>query len=87
MCASPRNILSGVLSEGFVIALIGVTAGAAAGFALARLTAKYTVQLQIPGATPLIISAALILAAALIASAVPAIRAASVDAARALRSE
>ena len=85
--ASPRNILSGVLSEGFVIALIGVTVGTAAGFALARVIAKYTVELQIPGATPLIIAAALILAAALIASAIPAIRAASVDAARALRAE
>jgi putative ABC transport system permease protein len=85
--ASPRNILSGVLSEGFVIALIGVTVGTAAGFVLARLIAKYTVELQIPGATPLIVSAAVILAAALIASAIPAIRAASVDAARALRSE
>jgi putative ABC transport system permease protein len=85
--ASPRNILSSVLSEGFVIALIGVTVGTAAGFALVRVIAKYTVELQIPGATPLIASAAVILAAALIASAIPAIRAASVDAARALRSE
>ena len=85
--ASPRNILSGVLSEGFVIALIGVTAGTAAGFALIRLIAKYTTELQIPGATPLIAAAALILIAALTASAIPAIRAASVDAARALRSE
>ncbi len=85
--ASPRNILSGVLSEGFVIAVIGVTAGAAAGFALVRLVAKYTTELQIPGATLLVVSAAVILAAALSASAIPAIRAASVDAARALRSE
>jgi putative ABC transport system permease protein len=85
--ASPRNILSGVLSEGFVIALIGVTVGTAAGFSVVRLIAKYTTELQIPGATPLIISAALILVAALTASAIPAIRAASVDAARALRSE
>jgi putative ABC transport system permease protein len=85
--ASPRNILSSVLSEGFVIALIGVTVGTAAGFALVRVIAKYTVELQIPGATPLIASAAVILAAALIASAIPAVRAASVDAARALRSE
>ncbi len=85
--ASPRNILSGVLSEGFVIAVIGVTAGAAAGFALVRFVAKYTTELQIPGATLLVVSAAVILAAALSASAIPAIRAASVDAARALRSE
>ena len=35
--ASPRNILSGVLTEGFVIALIGVAVGTAAGFALVRL--------------------------------------------------
>ncbi|HEX3120364.1 MAG TPA: FtsX-like permease family protein, partial [Candidatus Acidoferrum sp.] len=85
--ASPRNILSGVLSEGFIIALIGVTVGTAAGFAIVRLITKYTNQLQIPGATPLLISAAVILVAALTAAAIPAIRAASVDAARTLRSE
>jgi hypothetical protein len=68
--ASPRNILSGVLSEGFVIALIGVSVGTAAGFALVRVIAKYTTELQIPGATPLIAAAGLILAAAMIASAI-----------------
>jgi putative ABC transport system permease protein len=85
--ASPRNILSGVLSEGFIIALIGVTAGVSAGFILARIIAKYTAELQIPSATPLIASAAVIVTAAVVASAIPAIRAARVDAARTLRSE
>jgi putative ABC transport system permease protein len=42
---------------------------------------------QIPGVLPLLESAILILAAALIASAIPAARAARVDAVQALRSE
>jgi putative ABC transport system permease protein len=57
------------------------------GFIFARVIGKYIAELQLPGALPLIASAALILAAAAIASALPAIRAARVDAVQALRSE
>ena len=85
--ASPRNVLADVLLEGLVIAVIGVTTGVVAGFFSVRAIAKYTADFQVPGALPLSASAALILAAALIASALPAARAARVDAAQALRSE
>ena len=85
--ARPGHVLANVLSEGLVIAVIGVAVGLVVGFAFARGIARYAAEVQLPGAWPLILSAVLILAAALIASAVPAARAARVDAAQALRSE
>lgn len=85
--ASPRHVLTDVLVEGLVIAVIGVTTGAIVGFASAHAIAKVTADFQVPGVLPLILSAALILAAALLASALPAMRAAKVDAVQALRSE
>jgi predicted permease len=85
--AQPRSILAKVLSEGLVIAGVGVAAGFVVGFALERTIGKYVGIVQLPGALPLIASAAVILAAAVIASALPAARAARVDPAEALRSE
>lgn len=85
--AQPRSILAKVLSEGLVIAGIGVAAGFVVGFALERTIGKYIGMVQLPGALPLLASAAVILAAAMIASALPAIRAARVDPSVALRSE
>lgn len=85
--AQPRSILAKVLFEGLVIASIGVAAGFLTGFALERVIGKYVAQMQSPGALPLIASAMVILAAAVIASALPAARAARVDAAQALRAE
>ncbi len=85
--ARPRSILTKVLSEGLVIAGVGVAAGFVVGFALERTIGKYFGEVQLPGALPLIASAAVILAAAVVASALPAARAARVDPAEALRSE
>lgn len=85
--AHPRNILTNVLWEGLVIASIGVTAGVLVGSAFARLIGKYVADVQLPGALPLIASAAVILAAAVLASALPAARAARVDVVQALHSE
>jgi len=85
--ARPRSILTKVLSEGLVIAGVGVAAGFVVGFVLERTIGKYIGEVQLPGALPLIASAAVILAAAVIASALPAARAARVDPAEALRSE
>jgi predicted permease len=84
--APPRTILAKVLFEGLIIAGTGVAAGLLLGLALITI-GKYLVQVQSPGTLPLIASAAAILAAAVIASAVPAARAARVDAVQALRSE
>ena len=85
--AQPRSILAKVLLEGLVIASLGVGAGVLVGFAFARVLSKYIAETQVPGALPLIASAAVILTAAVIASALPAARAARVDAIQALRSE
>jgi putative ABC transport system permease protein len=85
--AQPRSILTKVLKEGLVIASVGVAAGFVVGFALERTIGKYIAELQSPGMLPLIASAAVILAAAVIASALPAARAARVDPSEALRSE
>jgi ABC-type antimicrobial peptide transport system permease subunit len=62
-------------------------AGLLIGFVLARLIAKYTTEMQMPGVLPLFASAVVILAAAVIASALPAARASRVNAVQALRSE
>jgi putative ABC transport system permease protein len=85
--AQPRSILTKVLSEGLVIAGAGIVAGIVVGFALERTIGKYIGVVQLPGVLPLIASATVILAAAVIASALPAARAARVDPAEALRSE
>ncbi len=85
--AQPRNILTNVLTEGLVIASIGVGAGLVLGFIFARIIGKYVGEVHLPGALSFAASALLILAAAVIASAVPAARAARVNAVEALRSE
>ncbi len=85
--AQPRTILTGVLSEGLVIACIGVGAGIIVGFTFTRIIGKYVAEVQLPGVLSFIASAAVILAAAVIASAVPAVRAAKVNPVEALRSE
>jgi putative ABC transport system permease protein len=85
--AQPRSILAKVLSEGLVIAAIGLAAGVVAGFVLERVVGKYIADVQMPGAIPLAVSAAVIFAAAAMASTLPAARAAAVDPAEALRTE
>jgi putative ABC transport system permease protein len=85
--ARPATILSKVLSEGLAIASLGVATGVIVGLVLARAVSSYVAEAQLPGALASIASAAVILAAAAIASALPAARAARVDAVEALRSE
>jgi putative ABC transport system permease protein len=85
--APPRSILTNVLLDGLGIAAIGVTSGALIGVVFARVLGKYVAEVQMPGVLPLLASAGLILAAALIASAMPAMRASRVNAVQALRAE
>ena len=85
--ALPRNILTNVLREGAAMAAIGVGAGLLVGIILSRVIAKYVAEIHQPGPLAFVASAFLILGAALIASAVPAARAARVNAVEALRSE
>jgi putative ABC transport system permease protein len=85
--SQPRHLVTGVLAQGAVMAVAGVVAGAACGFALARLAGSYFQDMKMPGAAPVAGSAIVLLAAAVIASLLPAIRAARVDVMQALRSD
>jgi putative ABC transport system permease protein len=85
--SQPRHILASVLTEGAVMAAIGVVAGTVGGFALARLAGSYFQNVQMPGALPVIGAAIVLLVAAVVASVLPAARAARVDVMQALRSD
>ncbi|HEY3989373.1 MAG TPA: ADOP family duplicated permease [Acidobacteriaceae bacterium] len=85
--AQPRDILTDVLRQGLAIAGIGVTAGVIFGFVFARGIGRYVAEVRLPGMLSFVVSALVILAAAVIASAVPAARAAKVNAVEALRAE
>jgi putative ABC transport system permease protein len=85
--AQPRNILSNVMVEGLVMACIGVGAGVLVGFILTRIVSKYVTEMNQPGALAFCAAGGVILASAVIASAVPAARAARVNAVEALRAE
>jgi predicted permease len=83
----PRHLLTGVLAEGTAMAAIGILVGAGGGFALGRLAAGYIQDLQVPGFAPVLGAAAVLLVSAVVASALPAMRAARVDVVQALRAE
>ena len=85
--AQSGRILAGVLVDGLTMAAIGVTAGGFVAWGLSRLAGNYVQELQLPGPVPLMVSAAVILSAAVLASVIPAARAAQVDPVEALRAE
>jgi putative ABC transport system permease protein len=85
--SQPKHILGGVVTEGVLMAGGGVLAGAAFGLVIARVAGSYFGDLKMPGALPVIVSAFVLLGAAVVASMLPAARAARVDVMQALRSE
>jgi putative ABC transport system permease protein len=85
--AAPRDILADVLLQGLKIAGIGVAAGIVFGVLFAFGIGKYVTEVKVPGMISFVASALVILAAATIASALPAARAARVNAVEALRAE
>jgi ABC-type antimicrobial peptide transport system permease subunit len=85
--SAPRHLLTRVLSEGLAIAVGGIVAGAVGGYGLARLAAKLFDQVQLPGALTVVGAAAVLVTAAVVASLLPAARAARVDVLQVLRSE
>jgi ABC-type antimicrobial peptide transport system permease subunit len=85
--SEPKSLLKGVIAEGAVMAAAGVLAGATFGFVLARLAGSYFLDVKMPGVLPVFVSAFVLMAVAVIASALPAARAARVNVMQALRSE
>jgi len=85
--SQPGHLLKGVIAEGAVMAAAGVLAGAAFGFVAARLAGSYFLDVKVPGAFPVLLSAFVLLTAAVVASWLPAARAARIDVIQALRFE
>jgi ABC-type antimicrobial peptide transport system permease subunit len=85
--SAPRHLLLRVLREGASIAAAGIAAGAAASYLFAGVAARYLEPVSVPGILPLVTAATVLGAAAVVASLVPAGRAARVDVLQALRSE
>jgi putative ABC transport system permease protein len=83
----PRRLLAGVIVQGAIMAISGVLAGAAGGYLLARFAGSYFLDVRMPSALPVIASALILLAAAVVASALPAARAARINVMEALRSD
>jgi ABC-type antimicrobial peptide transport system permease subunit len=85
--STPRHLLVRVLSEGTLIASIGIAAGAAGGYAIGRLADSYLGNTQLPGGQAVLGAAVVLMGAAVVASLMPAARASRVDVVQALRSE
>jgi putative ABC transport system permease protein len=85
--SAPSHLLARVLSEGVLIAAIGIAAGAAGGYALASVASRFFENVQLPGVLPTVGAAAVLVVAAVLASLMPAARASRVDVLHALRSE
>jgi predicted permease len=85
--SSPRHLLFGVLQQGAAIAGIGIVAGVLGGLLLVQVVGAVIQDVQIPGVLPIAGAAIVLASAAVLASVVPAARAARVDVMEALRSE
>jgi len=85
--AQPLRLVTGVIGEGALMAAAGVVTGAACGYLLMRLAGSYFQEVRTPDTAPMVGSAVVLLAAALVASVLPAVRAARVDVMQALRSD
>ncbi|MBV9611746.1 MAG: ABC transporter permease [Acidobacteriaceae bacterium] len=85
--SQPRNVLARVIAEGAAMALAGILGGLVCGFALQQLAGRYIDQMRLPGASVVVGAAGILLVAAVVASAIPAARAARVDVIQALRAE
>jgi len=85
--SQPRHLLTRVIAEGTVITAVGIGAGLACGLGLQQLAGSYFETVRMPGAWVVVGAAGVLLAAAVIASAWPAMRAARVDVIQALRAD
>jgi len=85
--SQPQRLYQDVIAEGAAMAAAGVVAGAVFGFVLARVARSYFADVTMPGVLPVAASALVLLTVAVIASMLPAKRAASVDVIQALHTE
>ncbi len=85
--SQPVQLLKTVIGEGAVIAAAGVVAGAAFGYVVTRVAGSYFPDMKMPGFLPVVVATLVLLTAAVVASMLPAARAARVDVIRALHSD
>ena len=85
--SQPQHLLIRVMAEGAVMALSGLAVGFSCGFVLAQVAGTFLGDLKMPGVLPVAGSAVVLLLAAVIASVIPAARAARTDVIQALRTE
>jgi putative ABC transport system permease protein len=85
--SAPQQLLARVLGEGAVIAAAGIAAGAIGGIVLSRVVASYVSDVRLPGLLTLTAAGLILIAAAVLASVMPAARASRVDVIQALRAE
>jgi putative ABC transport system permease protein len=85
--SEPQRLFKDVIAEGAAMAAAGIVAGALFGFVLARVARSYFADVNMPGVFAMAASALVLLTVAIIASMLPAARAARVDVIQALRTE
>jgi putative ABC transport system permease protein len=85
--STPSALLARIVNEGALIGVSGIVAGAVVGMALARVVSSYITEIEIPGVVPIVGAAAVLVAAAILASLIPAARASRVDVSSALRGD
>jgi hypothetical protein len=85
--STPRHLLMRVLSEGTLIVVVGIAAGAAGAYAVTTVAESYIGNLRLPGPLPLLGAAAILVGSAIVGSLMPALRASRTDVLQALRSE
>ena len=85
--SQPRNLLMRVMAEGAAMAIAGLVVGVGSGVWLGQLAGSVLGNIQMPGVLPVAGAGLVLLLAAVIASLVPAARAARVDVIQALRTD
>jgi len=85
--STPRQLLTLVLGQGALLVSIGIAAGLLGGYAIGRVAGSYFDNLRLPGVLSVLGAAAVLGGAAVVASLIPAARAARVDVLQALQQE
>ena len=85
--SQPRHLLGRVIAEGTILTAAGIGVGLAGGAALQRAARAWFESVSMPGVWVIAGAAGVLLAAAVVASAWPALRAARVDVIQALRAD
>ena len=85
--SQPHELVASVVQDGALMGLAGIVAGAMCGLALVHVATNYFPDVRTPGALPLAGSAIILLVASVVASMLPAMRAAQVDVVQALHTD